>query len=215
MRKRYKIWLIIIVILLILVGCVGISAMFWSREEPKKVKNSSNVVSNIEDFGYTLDDRDTEYMKEEFDNLKEILAQEEIDYEAYASSLAKLFVIDFYTLKNKINKYDVGSLEYIYQDKVTEFNNKAMDTIYNDIIDNTYKDRVQDLPEITEVTIEDLTIGDFLLKEETIECYKITMKYTYKKDLGYDKEGTIYLTRNDKKLEVVYYTPKIEEKEEA
>lgn len=36
------------------------------------------------------------------------------------------------------------------------------------------------------------------------------MKYTYKKDLGYDKEGTIYLVKNNNKLEVALYNPKID-----
>lgn len=37
------------------------------------------------------------------------------------------------------------------------------------------------------------------------------MNYEYKEDLGYDTEGTIYLVRNDVKLEIVSYSPSIEE----
>lgn len=90
------------------------------------------------------------------------------------------------------------------------FKNKAMDTIYGDIIDNTYKDRVQDLPEVTAVEIINYEVTEITLNKNKVESYKLTMKYTYKKDLGYDKEGTIYLVKNNNKLEVALYNPKID-----
>ncbi len=89
------------------------------------------------------------------------------------------------------------------------FKQKAIDTIYSDIIDNTYKDRIQNLPEIKEVTIDNIEETSIKLNEEETNCYKITMSYEYKKDLGYDKEGTIYLVERENKLEVALYNPKI------
>ena len=71
-------------------------------------------------------------------------------------------------------------------------------------------DRKQVLPEITSVDIIDTEKTEFKLNEEMKEAYKITMKYTYDKDLGYDKEGVIYLVKNNNKLEVASYTPGIE-----
>ena len=90
------------------------------------------------------------------------------------------------------------------------FKNKAMDTIYSDIIDNTYKDRVQELPEITNVEILEIKKSKFELNKEEKESYKITLKFSYKKDLGYDKEGTLHIIENNNKLEVALYNPKIE-----
>ena len=148
-------------------------------------------------------------MKETFKELESVLNAEEINEEEYAKILSKLFIIDFYTLSNKINKYDVGSLEYILNDKQEMFKNKAMDTIYSDIYDNTYMDRVQELPEITKVEIVDFKEEEIEINKETIESYKVTMRFTYKKDLGYDKEGTLNLIKNNNKLEVVMYNPKI------
>ena len=208
MRKKYKIWLIIISILIVLAGGIGISKLFMKTEKPN-IKNITNVISNIKDFGYTLDDRDTKYMQEAFKELEDVLASSEIDYQEYAKILAKLFVIDFYTLNNKINKYDVGSLEYIYSKHINEFKNKAMDTIYGDIIDNSYKDRVQDLPEITAVEIINVSTENIKIADEEKESYKVTMKYTYKEDLGFDSEGTVYLIKNKNKLEVAIYNPKV------
>lgn len=209
MRKRYKIWLTIIVILLIFTIGIGVLKLFIGSDNNKKPQNVTSIITSIDEFGYTLDDRDTDYMKTEFKKLEEVISQEEINYEEYAKAIAKLFVIDFYTLNNKINKYDVGSLEYILSDKKDMFKNKAMDTIYGDIIDNTYKDRVQDLPEVTAVEIINYEVTEITLNKNKVESYKLTMKYTYKKDLGYDKEGTLNLVKNNNKLEVALYNPKI------
>ena len=211
MRKKYKIGLIIISVLLVGVISVGALSIFFDKEETHKDANVSSIISNITDYGYTLDDRDTDYMKKTFYELEDILASSEVDYEAYAGALAKLFVIDFYTLDNKINKYDVGSLEYILSSSVESFRLKAQDTIYRDVIDNTYRDRIQDLPEITNVEIVNTEDTTFMLNDEEVEAIKVEMNYQYKEDLGYDVEGTIYLVRNDIKLEVASYSPSIEE----
>ena len=85
-----------------------------------------------------------------------------------------------------------------------------MDTIYSDIIDNTYKDRVQELPEVTNVKVLEIKEDKIKLNDEEVNCYKVTMSYSYKKDLGYDKEGTIYLIKNGNKLEIALYNPKLE-----
>lgn len=214
MKKGYKIVLIILVVLLIVVLSIGAYKYLFKSDKTEEPKNVTTVVSTIEEYGYTLDDRDTEYMKTTYEELKNILSSEEIEEEEYAKTLAKLFIIDFYTLNNKINKYDVGSLEYILSDKVDMFKTKAMDTMYNDIIDNTYKDRVQELPEITNVEILSIETTEVEVGEQTLEGYKIKMTYTYKKDIGYDKSGTIYLVKNGKKLEVTKYEPSIEDIEE-
>lgn len=210
MRKKYKVGMILIGILIILVSIIGISKIFLKKDSETKPKVETKIISNIEKYGYTLDDRDTKYMKDTFKELESILNAEEISKEEYAKTLSKLFIIDFYTLSNKINKYDVGSLEYILNDKVEMFKNKAMDTIYSDIIDNTYKDRVQELPEISKVEILEIKESKFELNKEEKESYKITLKLSYKKDLGYDKEGTIHIIENNNKLEVALYNPKIE-----
>lgn len=208
MRKKYKIGLILIAILIIIVIALGISKIFLKKEEVKP-KNETKIISKIDSYGYSLDDRDTKYMKETFKELENVLNAEEIDNEEYAKILSKLFIIDFYTLNNKINKYDVGSLEYILNGKEEMFKTKAMDTIYSDIIDNTYMDRVQELPEITNVEVLEVKEDKIELNKEEVNCYKVTMTYSYKKDLGYDKEGTIYLVKKDNKLEVALYNPKL------
>ena len=106
MQKKYKIGLVIIVVLIIFFVGIGVSSLFFKEDEPEKPKNVTNIISNISNYGYSLDDRDTKYMKETFKELENILNADDIDEEAYAEGVAKLFVIDFYTLSNKINKYE-------------------------------------------------------------------------------------------------------------
>lgn len=204
MRKKYKIGLIIIGLLLVITTGIGLLKYFLP--EKKEEENTANVISDIKEYNYTLDDRDTKYMKETFQELRDILSKEEIDYDEYAKSLAKLFLIDFYTLNNKINKYDVGGLEYIYSSSKENFKLKAMDTLYKGIIDNSNKNRIQELPEVTNVSINDIVHENILLNNEEHEGIKITCNLSYRKDLGYDKEGDIYFIKNDKKLEIVKYT---------
>lgn len=205
MRKRYKMGLVLIsIITIVLIFLVLLKSCSKKEEKPK---NTTNVISNIESFGYSLEDRDTKYMKDTFEELAKVLDQEEINEEEYAKTLSKLFIIDFYTLNNKINKYDVGSLEFVLSSKKESFKNKAMDTMYKDIIDNTYKDRIQDLPEIVNVEIKSVEKAQYKLEKEELEALQVVVNFEYKEDLGYDNSGTITLIKNDQKLEVVNFTP--------
>ena len=92
MKKKYKILLIVIIILIVLiVASIIVLNVFNNSSPTEPVK----VVDSIDEFGYTLDDRDTELMKSTYNELKNVLTQDEINYEDYAEVLAKLFVIDF------------------------------------------------------------------------------------------------------------------------
>ena len=50
----------------------------------------------IPKYGYTLDRNNTVLMKENFNELKDILTSDKVDYDKYALTLAKLFIIDLY-----------------------------------------------------------------------------------------------------------------------
>ncbi len=211
MQKKYKIGLIIITILIVLITFIDVLKVFVFNSNETTPHNSTKIILNLKDFGYTLDNRDSSLMQAEFETLMTNLKSSEINYEEYAESLSKLFIIDFYTLDNKINKYDVGGLEYILSDKKEMFQNKAMDTIYKDIIDNTYNDRKQSLPIISNVNILETTEDQITLNDTPTDCYKVKLEFSYEKDLGYDTKATIYLVRNNEKLEIALYKPTIED----
>ena len=134
-KKRKKLALICIIFLLIIAIIIGVIVYnsFFKKNNKKTV-----VVKEISEYGYKLEKRDTKLMADTFNELDKILSAEDIDYQKYAETLSKLFVIDLYTISNKVDTYDVGGVEYIYPDDVEEYKYNVMGTIYNYIgyIDN-------------------------------------------------------------------------------
>ncbi len=201
MRKKYKLTLIIIAILIIMVAFITFFILFNGKKEVEKI----NVVDSIDEYGYTLDDRDSKLMKEIYEELKNILIKDEINYEEYAKTISKLFVIDLFTMNNKINKYDVGSTEYVYTENADNFKLNVEDTIYKSIINNSNGKRKQELPCVSSVNIESITEEVFEMNENMVDAYVIKINWKYEKDLGYDDYATIKLIKEDNKLYVVEY----------
>lgn len=201
MKKKYKTLLIIIVIcIIIIIGLLVIKNM-----KNEGVKNNVKVVDSIVDFSYTLDERDTSLMKENYKELKKLLKEKDINYEEYSQVIAKLFIIDLFTMDNKINKYDVGSLEYVYPETIDNFKLNIEDTIYKSMEDNTYDKRVQELPIVKSIEVIDTKTSTFKINEEELDSFIVTLNWEYEKDLGYDKEATITLIKENKKVYVVEY----------
>ena len=98
--KKIKKILITLIIITILLICGLLIYKFLIKDKPNEVK----VVKKISGYGYSLKENATEIYKDEFDNLDSILSKKEVDYEEYAKQIAKLFIIDFYTLNNKLSK---------------------------------------------------------------------------------------------------------------
>ena len=130
MRKKYKVLLKLITFIFIVIVLILLGKNFFLKENIKEAQ----VIDSINSFEYTLDDRDTKLMKDNYQELKEVLKENPINDEKYASSIAKLFIIDLFTLDNKVNKYDVGAIEYVYPDARSNFKLNATDTIYKNVV---------------------------------------------------------------------------------
>lgn len=202
MKKKYKYPLLLLILVIIVIVGLILFKLFFAKD---KVKNNVKVIDSIVDFSYTLDERDTKLMKDTYEELKNILKEREIDYDEYAKVLAKLFVIDLFTMDNKINKYDVACLEYVYPDNLENFKTNVEDTIYKLMEDNTYGKRTEKLSIVNSVEITNEKESTFKINEEEVPSYVVTLNWTYDKDLGYDKNATITMIRKDKKLYVVEY----------
>lgn len=198
MKKKIKLLLVIIIIILI-------GVFIYKNINSKSTKKNVKVIDSITNFSYTLDERDTTLMKDTYNELKDVLNKSDINYEEYAKIIAKLFIIDLYTLDNKINKYDVGSLEYVYSDSKENFKLKVEDTLYKSIVDNTFGKRNNTLPIVNSIVITDVTNSKYTLQEKDIDSYIVSLKWDYEKDLGYDKEGYVTLIKEDNKVYVVEY----------
>ena len=202
MKKKYKVILIIIIILIVLLVASLVAVKLLSKSDNK---DAVKVVDSIDEFGYTLDDRDTELMKNTYNELKNVLSADEINYEEYAKKLSELFVIDLFTMDNKVNRYDVGSTEYVYPDNVDNFKTNVEDTIYKSMENNSNGKRRQDLPEVSSITNSSVEGSTFLFGEDEYDSYVVSITWDYVDDLGYDDNATITLIELDNKLYVVEY----------
>lgn len=164
--------------------------------------NKVEIAKEIKDWGYTLDDRDSELMKTYFNELNDVLTKEEVDYETYAKILSKLYIVDLYTLNNKINASDMPCLEYIYPGTETSFKNNLFSTMYRSIEDNKDKKRKQKLPIVLDVEVLGSKEVETKVKDKELSGYEVSLKWTYQEDLGYDQEAIITVVKLDKKLYV-------------
>lgn len=209
MKKKYKIILSIIILLIVVLGGFAIYHFVvkdTSTQEPP-ITNTTKVTNKIEGYDYSLEDRDTELFSIHFKELKENLENETPKQEEYIKSVAKLFIIDLYTIDNKISKYDIGGLEFLYQNAKESFKSKVLDSIYKTVEDNSYKTRKQELPIVKSIEITNLEETTYKIGKEKQKAYKVALNWTYEKELGYDKKGIVTLVEEDNKWSVVSLNP--------
>ena len=207
MNKKKKI-ITIAVVAVIIIFMVGLGIYFYIKinNQNKILPKTIEVLESVKGYDYKLEDRDTDIYKEKFSELKKILESEEDNPERYASLLAELFAIDLYTIDNKNSKYDVGGLDFIYQDDKEEFKNKAIDTMYKLVEDNSDNTRKQELPIVNNTTVTNIEATQYTKGETMLEGYQVSVTLSYEKDLGYDKNIVVTLVSENKKLYVVSLT---------
>lgn len=202
MRKKYK-----FLLSLILIGIVTLLGIFVLGKIFSKDIDQPKVVDSMKSYNYTLEDRDTDLMKDTYSELKNILKEKEINMQDYAKTLTKLFIIDLFTMDNKRSKYDVGGAEYIYPDAVSNYKINVEDTLYKTMKTNSNGKRKQDLPVVKSVTIDDINENKYTIGAgDTYNSYVIKASWEYEKDYGYDKEATITCIEKEGKIYIVEYT---------
>lgn len=166
------------------------------EEQPVEVKELDSIAG----YDYSLEDRDTALYKEIFKNLQEVLSQEEIDYKSYAENLAKIYIVDLYTISNKMNKYDIGGVDFLEESARANYILKVEDTIYRYVEDNTYGKRSQELPEVSDIDLVEIEEEKVKVGEQSLDGFSISLSWKYVKDLGYDKEAIVKVFKRDGKL---------------
>ena len=200
-RLFYTIMIFLIIVVLIIIS-FGLYNSFFKKEK-EEIVVVKNKLDSLELYGYTLDDLDTELYKEYFDELRTILNKNEINYEEYAKTIVKLFVSDFYNLDNKISSSDFGGVEFIHPDLLENFKLNAGDTMYSHIKTNIKGDRNQDLPVVTNVEITGCETTKYNYNEKDYEAYKVSSKWEYNEDLGYENEKDYFIIKDGNKLFIV------------
>lgn len=194
-------------IVLIIVGILIIATIFLLVKEilgkiPEEGKDVT-IVEKIEDYNYYLENRDNKIYQDEFKNLKINLTGTEVNYEEYAKSIAKMFIVDFYTLENKITKYDIGGLDFLLSDNIQNFKLKASDTIYKYIKDNSDGKRVQSLPTVGQIEVNNLSSSIFKINDDSYDSYIIELNWEYTQNEEYDTSAILTIINKDNKLYVV------------
>ena len=194
---------VIVVLIIVNIIVIGVYFIKLNKNNEKQKQPEAVVVDKIDLFDYSLDNNKNDLYKLYFNELKGILKEENINYEEYAKSLSKLFVADLYTLSNKVSSSDIGGKEFVYKEFQKDFLSIAKTTLYKSVKSNLYGERIQELPTVTNIVIDEIKKSSFKYKETNYEdAYLIKLTIEYEKDLGYQNKCELVLIKNENKLEI-------------
>lgn len=189
----------IVVTILILVAVLG---FFLYKTRPKL--QVVTVVSTIDNYNYQLESNATRLYKKYYKELEKEIKNSKIDEEKYASLVAELFVIDYYTLANKITNKDIGGVQFIHTDLKNQFINESSSTIYKYVKSNLYGKRKQKLPEINDIKVKNTNKIKYDNKGyKDNSAYEITVNVGYVKKMDYPQEVKVTLIHEEMKLSII------------
>lgn len=197
-NKGRGVIVIFIIVGIILFGYLGyrVKNDFFKGSERKKL-------DSIELYGYTLSKNDTEIYKTYFKELSKVLNKKTIDYTEYAKLISKLFVIDLYTLDNKLASTDIGGLEFLHKDLKDNFKENMGSTLYNFVESNIDGKRTQELPIVKDVNVSDVFETKYTYNKTEYDAYIVSTDITYEKDLGYPKSMKLTIIKDNNILYIV------------
>ena len=197
-NKGRGVIVIFIIVGIILFGYLGyrVKNDFFKGSERKKL-------DSIELYGYTLSKNDTEIYKTYFKELSKVLNKKTIDYTEYAKLISKLFVIDLYTLDNKLASTDIGGLEFLHKYLKDNFKENMGSTLYNFVESNIDGKRTQELPIVKDVNVSDVFETKYTYNKTEYDAYIVSTDITYEKDLGYPKSMKLTIIKDNNILYIV------------
>ena len=197
-NKGRGVIVIFIIVGIILFGYLGyrVKNDFFKGSERKKL-------DSIELYGYTLSKNDTEIYKTYFKELSKVLNEKTIDYTEYAKLISKLFVIDLYTLDNKLASTDIGGLEFLHKDLKDNFKENMGSTLYNFVESNIDGKRTQELPIVKDVNVSDVFETKYTYNKTEYDAYIVSTDITYEKDLGYPKSMKLTIIKDNNIVYIV------------
>ena len=185
----------------VLVVCILLGIFIFKTRNDLQVVS---VVSMIDTYQYTMESNTTRIYKKYFKELESELEDNKIDEKNYASLVAKLFTIDYYTLNNKVTNKNIGGVQFIHSSLRDSFIDKSSTTIYKYIKNNLYGNRKQKLPEVNNVEITNIKNVKYKNKNFTDDsAYEVTVKISYVNDYDYPENVTLTLIHEENKLSIV------------
>ncbi|MBR5663042.1 MAG: hypothetical protein IKX00_05325 [Bacilli bacterium] len=208
MGKGYRTGLVIILVLTLAILSTYVLSHFVFKF--KKSTGFSKVVDKISKYDYTLDERDSKLMREKFKDLKKVLKADQVNYDEYAKLLAQMYIIDLYDINNKVNKYDVPCLEYIYKSEQDKFKKMIKTQFYSQLVDNSDGNRKQELPSVKSIEVISSDESKVDVSGKSYDGYIIVLSWEYDKDLGFDKKSEVRIAKDNNKLYVIKHSPIID-----
>ena len=191
------------ILVVFLVLAFGLIIYFGIFNNKKRVETAKKI-DTIEKYNYNLYDNSSKKYEKFFEELSHELKKENVDEEKYVELISKLFIIDFYTLDNKLTNLNIGGTEFVHSNMLDNFKEKANATIYKYVESNIYGDRKQKLPIVEDVNVVKIEQKSFEYSE-TIDkkAFYVNVSWEYEKDLGYENSKTLVFVHEDNKLSLV------------
>ena len=204
LKKGVKRTIIALIIIVLLVVCAFlVKNIFFDKKEVEETK----VLKEIDKYGYKLKDNKTSKYKKMFEELNDILTKSEVDEEEYVKKISEMFIYDFYSLKDKASKTDIGGVDFVHKDVLQNFLYNAEDTYYKYVESNIYNNRVQKLPEVGDITITSVQNDTYTISggetDEKAFIVKATWEYTDTAFETYQNTAELVFVHNDIRLDLV------------
>lgn len=188
-KTRYKKLLIILIPLFVsLIVCA-----FFAYSSISSVLGIGNFSGgkkyDIDSLDYHLRSNATDYQKELFNELKELINDESDDL-AISECVVKNYIADTYTWNNKKGQWDVGGMCYIYSPMKVNFYLKAKDEFYgllNKYIDEYANDELLEVSNI-EVTSSYKGEDKYEVDGNTYDNFVVKAKWEYTPESKFAQE---------------------------
>lgn len=189
-----------VLVVVLMIGVI-LGLFYWNTRKELQVVS---VVSEMDDYHYYLESNATRIYKKYYTELEEELEDNKIDEQNYASLISKLFVIDYYTLNNKVTNKNIGGTQFIHSNLKDKFIEESSKTVYKYVKNNLYGNRKQKLPEVNDVKIT--SIEEIQYNKNGYQDnfgYQVVVEVGYVKDYDYPEEVTVTLIHEENKLVIV------------
>lgn len=198
-KSDIKVILLFIVVGVLLLSFLGyrINKDFLSKSTNKK------QIDSIDFYGYTLSKSDTDLYKSTFKELSKVLNEKLVNMNEYAKAISKLFIIDLYSLDNKLTSTDIGGVEFLHKDLRENFKENMGSTLYKFVESNLDGKRKQELPMVKEVNVTDVFETKYTYNKNEYPAYLVTVNWTYEKDLGYQTSTKLTIINDNDILYIV------------
>ena len=202
LKKKVKRLLLLIIIVGLGLGGYYVYKNIGKKEEVKEIK----VINKIDKYGYQLKENKPSKYKNFFEELKEILNEENVNEEDYVKKISEMFIYDFYSLSDKTAKTDIGGTDFVYNEILENFLQNAQDTYYKYVESNVYNNRKQSLPTVSNITIEKVENTKFEYNNKYDDkAYEVDISWDYTDNQfsSYQKKATLVFIHDGEKLSLV------------